>query len=112
MLDAPEGEVDMTGFTAAITAPGTSTHLFKVGNGETWSDMLTLTLVVCGEETIQSSDLPRALNFVYASGSRQVSSIPTSELATFFTVGGDFASYCGPSKFEIVKATNAEASEF
>jgi len=60
--------VALAAFTAAAPAPGASTHLFKVGDGKAWSDMLTLTLVVCGEETIAASGPPRALNFVYTQG--------------------------------------------
>lgn len=74
---------------------------------------MTLTVVVCGEETIQASKMPRALNFVYPEGGEApASSIPTSQLASFFTVGGDSAAYCGPSEFQIVKATDLEAGEF
>lgn len=71
-VDSETGEtVSMADFTVTNAGPGEQVFYFRVGsegNVDNWSELFTLTVTVCGEETMQASDISRAINLIYKEG--------------------------------------------
>jgi hypothetical protein len=62
-------EVSMTDFKD--TADRSKITFFRVGtagNAKDWSKVLSLKMIVCGDETFEADSIPRAINFIYQKG--------------------------------------------
>ena len=96
-------EVSRTDFET--TADKNQFIYFRVGaqgNTQDYSPVLSLRISVCGDETLKSNPIPRAINFIYKDGESadgQIAHVTPEIYKQYFT--SSFPS-CAPEKFAIV----------
>jgi len=97
-----------TGFKETIDS--SKIIYFRVGadgNDKDWSPIFSLAVTACGDETLDVSDVPRALNFIFKEGdspSGQTSTVKPDVYMSYFT-SSEALCAPAPEKYEIVHKT-------